>query len=155
MTLQHPPVAKTEMLIRKPAEEVFQAFVDPAITTRFWFTRSSGPLEPRKTVCWEWEMYGVSTPVVVKAIEKNRRILIDWDEPPTQVEWLFSPRADGTTFVTITSSGFGGSDDEVVSKALDSMGGFSFVLAGAKALLEYEVELNLVPDHAPDMHVKR
>ena len=38
--------AKAEMLIRKPVAEVFEAFVDPAITSRFWFTRGSGRLEP-------------------------------------------------------------------------------------------------------------
>lgn len=29
------PAAKTAMLIRRPVAEVFQAFVDPAITTKF------------------------------------------------------------------------------------------------------------------------
>ena len=55
--------AKAEMLIRKPVAEVFEAFVDPAITSRFWFTRGSGRLEPGKQVAWEWEMYGVSAQV--------------------------------------------------------------------------------------------
>lgn len=32
------PQAKAEMLIRKPVEEVFEAFVDPEITSKFWFT---------------------------------------------------------------------------------------------------------------------
>lgn len=40
------PIAKAEMLIRKPAAEVFAAFVDPAITANFWFTKGSGRLEP-------------------------------------------------------------------------------------------------------------
>jgi len=31
--------AKVEMLIRKPLDEVFEAFVDPTITTKFWFTK--------------------------------------------------------------------------------------------------------------------
>jgi hypothetical protein len=34
------------MLIRRPVEEVFNAFVDPTVTTRFWFSRSSGQLAP-------------------------------------------------------------------------------------------------------------
>jgi hypothetical protein len=59
---------------------------------------------------------------------------------------------DGTTLVTISNWGFRGSDDEVVTKALDSMGGFSFLLAGLKALLEHNVALNLVGDHYPDAH---
>ncbi len=35
MALNQPPFVKTQMLIRKPVAEVFAAFVDPAITTRF------------------------------------------------------------------------------------------------------------------------
>jgi uncharacterized protein YndB with AHSA1/START domain len=97
-------------------------------------------------------MYDVSTRVAVQKIEKHKRILIDWDDPPTQVEWLFTPRADGTTFVSITNSGFVGDGDAVVRQAIDSMGGFSFVLAGLKAFLEHNVILNLVADHSPDAH---
>jgi len=63
--LTRPPVAKAEMLIRKAVSEVFEALIDPAITTRFWFTKSSGKLEPGAEVTWEWEMYNFSVPVVV------------------------------------------------------------------------------------------
>jgi hypothetical protein len=52
--------------------------------------------------------------------------------------------------VSITNSGFGGSPQEIASKAVGSTEGFSFVLAGAKALLEHNVLLNLVPDRFPD-----
>ena len=38
------PVVTATMLIRRPAAEVYAAFVDPAVTTRFWFSRASGPL---------------------------------------------------------------------------------------------------------------
>lgn len=70
-------IAKTAMLIRRPVAEVFEAFVDPAITTRFWFTKSSGRLEAGKQVRWEWEIYNVSTDVYVKEIEPNKRILLE------------------------------------------------------------------------------
>ena len=150
MILEHAPVAKAEMLIRKPASDVFEAFVDPAITTKFWFTKSSGRLEPGRNVRWDWEMYSVSAQVAVKEVENDKRILIEWDDPATQVEWRFMARPDGTTFVSITNSGFSGTPDEVVKQAIDSMGGFSLVLAGLKALLEHNVILNLVADHYPD-----
>jgi len=152
MTLQDQSTVRAQMLIRKPVDEVFEAFVDPAITTRFWFTRSSGRLEPGREIRWDWEMYGVSAQVDVKAVEQNERILIEWGDPPCPVEWLFSARADKTTLVSISTWGFSGSEDEVVAKALDSMGGFSLVLAGLKALLEHNVILNLVADHYPDAH---
>lgn len=145
------PVAQAAMLIRRPAREVFAAFVDPAVTTRFWFTQGSGRLEAGKRVTWAWEMYGFSIEVDVKAIERDRRIAIEWPgrNGPTTVEWIFTPREDGTTFVEVTNSGFGGDRDQVVKEALDSTGGFALVLAGCKALLEHGVELNLVRDRHP------
>ena len=121
-----PPVAKAQMLIRKPVAEVFEALVDPAITSRFWFSKGSGRLEAGKQVRWDWEMYGVSHEVDVKAIEKNRRILIEWDGPdnPSSVEWTFEPRGEDRTFVTVKNWGFRGDADAVVAQALDSTGGF-------------------------------
>ena len=41
LQLTHIPAMKTGILIRRPAAEVFEAFVNPEITTQFWFTRSS------------------------------------------------------------------------------------------------------------------
>ena len=146
MTLKSPVIAKAEMLIRKPVAQVFAAFVDPAITTKFWFTKSNGKLEQGKNIRWDWEMYDVAVHVSVKAIKLDERILIEW---PTPVEWVFTPRSSDTTFVSITSSGFIGDDDQVVKQALDSMGGFSLLLAGCKAYLEHGIQLNLVADHNP------
>lgn len=152
MTIEHTATAKSEMLIRKPVSEVFAAFIDPSITTKFWFTKSSGRLETGKTIRWDWEMYGVSAQVVVKAIEQNKRILIEWPgySGPSTVEWTFIPQQDGTTFVSITESGFIGDADELVKQVADSTQGFTLVLAGLKALLEHNVRLNLVADHHPD-----
>ena len=150
MTLEVPPVARSEMMIRKPVAAVYAAFIDPAITSRFWFSRGSGKLEEGRSVAWHWDTYGVSADVKVKSLEQERRILIEW---PTPVEWSFTPRQDGTTMVSITASGFTGNDDEQVAQAINSMGGFSLVLAGAKAFLEHGIELNLVADHNPDAHV--
>ena len=151
MPLQSPPVARAQMLIRKPTARVFEAFVDPELTRRFWFTRGSARLEQGRSVTWHWDMYGVSAEVQVEAIEPDRRILIKW---PTPVEWTFAPRGDGATFVRITASGFSGTDDEQVAQAIDAMGGFSLTLAACKAWLEHGIELNVVLDHDPDAHVK-
>jgi uncharacterized protein YndB with AHSA1/START domain len=146
------PVAKAKMLIRKPVAEVFEAFVDPGVTSKFWFTRGSGRLEPGKRVQWDWQMYGFSMQVTVKAIEVNKRILVEWSAggSASTIEWIFAARDDGTTFVSITNGGFSGEADEIVKQAIDGTEGFSFVLAGAKALIEHGVRLNLVPDRFPD-----
>lgn len=149
--------AEVQMLIRRPVAEVFEAFIDPAITTKFWFTKSSGRLEPGARVQWDWEMYGVSDQVDVKAIEPNKRILIEWGsegDARTTVEWVFESRADDETYVTIINSGFSGTDDAIVQAALDSVGGFTSVICAAKALLEHDLQLNLMGDKFPDAHVK-
>lgn len=146
------PVVTAEMLIRRPVALVFEAFIDPEITTKFWFTKSSGKLEEGRHIRWDWEMYGVHDDVYVQHIEVNRRITIESSDR-TQTEWTFTPRGDHETFVAITHSGFTGSADEMVQGAIDSMGGYTMVLCGLKALLEFNVVLNLVADKAPDAHV--
>ena len=151
LLLKHVPVTKTAMLIRRPAVDVFGAFINPDITTQFWFTRSSGRLEVGKQVQWDWEMYGVSIVVAAKAIEQNRRILIEWSgySGRTTVEWTFSAQEDGTTFVNITESGFTGDGDELVKQVTASTQGFTLVLAGLKAFMEHNIRLNLVADRYP------
>jgi uncharacterized protein YndB with AHSA1/START domain len=152
LRLSQPPVAKTEMLIRKPVDEVFAAFADPAVTSRFWFTKGSGPLAPGARVQWNWEMYGFSTQATVLEFVQNDVIRVEWSagEQATTIEWRFTGRPDGTTFVSVTNDGFQGTGDERVAQALGSVEGFTFVLAGAKALLEHGIELNLVADRFPD-----
>jgi uncharacterized protein YndB with AHSA1/START domain len=149
--LTQAPTMNTGMLIRRPAAQVFDAFVDPAVTTQFWFTRGSGRLEVGKQVQWDWEMYGISVPVIARVIEPHRRIVIEWPGygGATTVEWTFASQNDGTTFVSITETGFTGSGDELVKQVTDSTQGFSLVLAGLKALLEHDVRLNLVADRYP------
>ena len=147
------PSVETQMLVRRPIDEVFNAFVDPAITTRFWFTKSSGRLEPGARVTWAWEIYGVSTDVLVREIEPPSRILIEWDDPATTVEWRFTSHGTEATLVQISNAGFQGTEEKIVAMALDSMGGFSLVLAALKAWLEHGIALNLVADRAPDHHV--
>src|SRR5574342_133358 len=111
------PAARAQMLIRRPAAAVFDALIDPAVTVRFWFSKSSGRLEAGKRIRWDWEMYGVFTYVDVKAIEPDTRILIEWNVPdhPTSVEWTFEARGDDRTFVTVRNWGFRGNPDQVLA----------------------------------------
>jgi len=149
--LEHIPVAKTGMLIHKPVANVFEAFIDPSITIEFWFTKSSGRLEVGKQITWKWEMYDASTHVTAKVIEPDKRIIIEWDgySGRTTVEWKFAAHTRETTFVSITESGWTGNGDELVKYATNSIQGFTWVLAGLKALLEHNVRLNLVADRFP------
>ena len=149
--LEHMPVGKTGMLIRQPVAKVLGAFVDPSITTKFWFTKSSGRLEVGKRITWQWEMYDASTHVTAKIVEPNKRIVIEWDgySGRTTVEWKFASQTNNATFVSITESGWTGTGDELVEYATTATQGFTWTLAGLKALLEHNVRLNLVADRFP------
>ncbi len=152
LQLTQVPVSKTGMLIRRNVADVFEAFISPEITTKFWFTKSSGRLETGRQIRWEWEMYNVSALVTVKVIEQDKRIVIEWPgySGPAIVEWIFAPQKDGATFVSITETGFTGNGDELMKQLADSTQGFTLVLAGLKALLEHNVQLNLVADRYPE-----
>lgn len=142
------PTVSAQMLIRKPAAKVFEAFIDPAITRNFWFTKGSGRLEPGATISWEWEMYGISSQVKVVEIVPEKRILIQWSEPALTVTFSFREINDGT-YVTITSTGFTETGDALLAVINDNTGGFTTVLDGAKAYLEHGINLNLIADKFP------
>lgn len=140
------PTVETQMLIRRPAMEVYQAFIDPAITTQFWFTHSSGKLEVGKTVQWDWKMYGASTTVVTKQLVPGQLIVTEWGEPPTTVEYYFEKISDNTTYVKIKNYGFSETGNELIDVIKNNTGGFTTVLDALKAWLEYGIQLHLIRD---------
>ena len=144
------PSTETQMQIRRSAAEVFNAFIDPAVTTNFWFTKSSGKLEVGKEVKWDWEMYNVSTTVWASEIVPNERIVFEWGESPKRtVEFLFKTLSDGSTYVVAKEYGYQETGDELIAAIKDSTGGFTTVLDGLKCWLEHGINLNLIRDKFP------
>ena len=125
---------------------MFNAFLAPAITTNFWFTKSSGKLEVGKTVTWEWEMYGASVEVLVKEIVTNQSIIAEWGNPATTIDFSFTPVDQNSTYVVIKNYGFHETGDDLIAVIKDSTGGFTTVLDGLKAYLEHGLRLNLIGD---------
>ena len=94
-------------------------------------------------------MYNISTKVFVREILPNKKIIINWDEPPTSVDFDFKTLSDGSTYVTIKHYGFNKTGDELLAAIKDSTGGFTTVLDGLKAFLEHNIKLNLIADKFP------
>jgi uncharacterized protein YndB with AHSA1/START domain len=152
MKLDHTTGAETAMLIRRPVSEVFEAFVNPDITTKFWFTESTGRLEKGKEVEWTWKMYDVTAVVHVTELTHDRSIRIQWGPkgaPRSHAAWTFEPLDDHATFVSIEMDGFAGDEEAVFHNLIGSVGGFCWVLAGLKAWLEHEIRLNVIRDRFP------
>lgn len=141
--------AGAQMLIRKPAAEVFEAFIDPSITKNFWFSKGSGKLEVNKKITWEWEMYNVAAPVVAREIQQDERILLEWGKPAKMVEFTFQALSDNSTYVRVREWGYNKTGDELLEAVKDSTGGFTTVLDGLKAYLEHGINLNLIADKFP------
>lgn len=139
---------EAQMLIRKPVEDVFEAFINPEVTTNFWFTKSTGRLEEGKTVTWKWEMYNVESNVKVIQIIPNKLIRTEWGNPSTKVDYEFTEMEKGT-LVVIKSYGFTQTGDDLARIINDNTGGFTTVLDGCKAYLEHRIKLNLIEDKFP------
>lgn len=144
-------MAKSELGIRKPVKEVFEAFINPDITTKFWYTHSTGRLEEGATIEWKWDMYNLVVPVTVVEIVENQKILIEWGEgiQKSTVLWEFHSVNNNLTFLTIKNYDFQWSNDELLNQIKDSTKGFTFVLSGLKAWLEHKIQLRLVEDAFP------
>jgi uncharacterized protein YndB with AHSA1/START domain len=139
---------------------VFAALTDPHLTTRFWFTKSTGPMVAGAQLTWTWEMYRVSSAVSVTDVEPDQRVRLTWSgyDPahPTTVEFRFVPWAEGAagdtaegTYVLVTETGFSGDGDTLVGRVIHSATGFTFMLSSLKAFLEHDVVLRVVLDAHP------
>lgn len=158
MNTENHLIVHVQMLIRKPVEEVFEAMVNPEITSRFWFTKSSGRVEPSQTLEWEWGQFGVKDIVDIKEVKTNELISLEWKlgELKTLVEMVFEPYSETSTLVKVRESGFWEIDpvkdenfEEKIKLMLGQKGGWNLVLSNMKAWLEHEINLNLIADHNP------
>jgi uncharacterized protein YndB with AHSA1/START domain len=152
------PTVTATMLIRKPVSEVFEAMVNPEITSKFWFTSGSGRVETGKTLEWEWGQFGIKDTVDILDVTRNEFISLNWrlGGLTTTVEIRFELTSDTTTFVRVTEKEFWNSDphedkklDEKIRLMLGQNGGWNLVLASLKAWLEHGLDLNLIADHHP------
>lgn len=153
LSLTAPPEVRVGMLIRRLPFDVYEAFADPRMTTRFWFTESTGELKPGAHVDWEWSMYDSRTTVRVLEAEPYSRIVFTWnDKAPRTVTLDFDAYGKDATYLRVTEAGFadrGESGDEAFRAVMDSTSGFTAVLCAAKAFLEHDVVLAVVADHQP------
>lgn len=155
MTTSQQPTAKAQMLIRKPATEVFEAFVDPDITSQFWFTKGSGRLEENKSVTWKWGQFDVEATIWVNEIKPDRRISFEWPagvetDNHRTVDIMLEANSDDTTFVKVVEKGFNMDGEAAIEHIVGQTEGWTLVLSALKAYLEQGMNLNLIADHHPD-----
>ncbi len=70
------PSVDVGLLIRRSPHDVFEALADPSITTRFWYTKSTGRMVEGTELTWEWEMYDASGKVWVR--DNGVKLVLHW-----------------------------------------------------------------------------
>lgn len=143
------PTIETQMLIRKPINDVFNAFINPEITTQFWFSHSTGKLEQGKTVEWRWAKYEVTAQVKVLNITENRLIQVIWGDPKSTVDFIFEQVNAEQTYLKIRNYDIPLQGAELIAFVVDATGGFTTVIDNLKAYLEHGIKLNLIDDKFP------
>jgi uncharacterized protein YndB with AHSA1/START domain len=141
------PIANVSMLIRAPARDVFNAFIDPATLSRFWLARASAPLGEGESATWEFMVPGAIAETRVREIVQDSRLVLEWAGDET-AEFTCQQRADGFTRIEISSPVTGKSADEAVANAIEATQGYTLVVANLKALLETGRSARLVEDKA-------
>lgn len=140
------PVVEVDMLVRRPAAEVWEAFADPERIRRFWLARSSGRLVTGAEVRWTFKVAGAATDVVVVQAVPGELLDLRWDDgQPLTI--TFEAR-DDATLVRIRVTDFGG--DTPAADAVESMSGFTLVLASLKMWVEHGIDGDLMYDKFPD-----
>ncbi|MCL2130263.1 MAG: SRPBCC domain-containing protein [Treponema sp.] len=140
---------KVQLLVWKPVNEVFRAFIDPDITGNFWFSKSTGMLEEGKTVTWEWKANNASALIKVEEIIENKLIKFDWGDPIPKVEITFATYGDNATLVVMENFNETHTVGEIIDEIIESTANLTSVLDGLKAYLEHNIKLNLIEDKFP------
>jgi uncharacterized protein YndB with AHSA1/START domain len=142
--------------VARPVEEVFEAVADPAKLSAYFTTGGAvGRMESGKTVQWEFADFPGAFPVEIVEIEKNRRIVLQWEAnegPPedgeavvgaaytTTVVFTFDALDDGRTLVTIEEGGWRETPTGLKA-AFGNCQGWSQMLAALKMWVEHGINL--------------
>lgn len=134
------------MLVRRPALQVWEAFADPEQIRRFWLAHSSGRLDAGAVVTWQFKVADAQARVEVVEARPGEVLDLRWDDgQPVRISFDDHPAG---TVVTVRVTEFGG--DTPAANAVESMSGFTLVLASLKLYLEHGLEGELMYDKFPD-----
>ncbi len=140
-----PHTVKISQLVRRSAQDVFNAFADATQITRFWLDAASASLAEDAVVTWHFMVPGATETVTVTEFAPPRRIAFDWSDG-LHVVLAFEDQGTGQTRVSVQVDGFAGKD--AVAQAINATEGFSIVLCELKTWLETGRAANLVRDKA-------
>jgi uncharacterized protein YndB with AHSA1/START domain len=131
----------TKFKLLKPANEVFEAFVDPSKIGNFWFSTSSARWEQGKTVTLKYDEYDAQVDIEVLEIEINKKIVFQWDANGDGNIVTISLKVldNSSTIIEVNEEGFKENDEELISQLLDNKEGWVYMLTCLKGYLENDI----------------
>lgn len=133
---------QTKIEIRKPAADIFEAFIDPIRIGSFWFSSSSERWEEGKTITLRYEEYDAQGDIHVLNMIDHQKIVYEWgreEGEPHLVTITFNEKNPAITVVEVTEDGFDDNDPELIPKLMDNKEGWVYVLTCLKGYLEFGV----------------
>lgn len=93
--------AKVQMGILKPANEIFEAIVDPNKMNKYFISTSTGRIESGKSITWTWEDFDGEHEIKVGKIEKDKTVSFEWNGSGVNcvVVITLEPKGDNKTLV--------------------------------------------------------
>lgn len=133
---------KTVIQIQKPAEEIFEAVVNPERMSNFFISHSTGRMEENKEIVWKFPEFDEQFPIRVGKIKENKYVSFYWDIDGKElfVEINFTGFSDNSTLVTVTEKGML-NDEEGIKWLKGNTEGWTNFLACLKAYTEYGINL--------------
>jgi uncharacterized protein YndB with AHSA1/START domain len=141
------PIARAYMMIRRPPQEVLEAFLEPATLKRFWLADASAKLVEGGSATWTFMVPGAVAETRLAAYEPGRRIVLEWPENEV-AEITTTARPNGSTRIDVTTPVEGKTSEEAMARAIDATSGYTIVLCNLKTLLESGKSARLVEDQA-------
>ena len=134
--------AKATIQVLKPAQEVFEAIVNPEKMSHFFIAGSTGRLEEGKTVKWPFPEFPDAFPVTVKTVTPCEYISFDWSggTEGMLVEIFLEARSKNATIIRVIEKGQTPTD-QGIQWVIQQTEGWANFLACMKAWLEYGVHL--------------
>lgn len=128
----------TKFKILKPANEVFEALVDPEKMSNYWFSSGTGRVDQGKTITWRYDEYNAEVDIHVLEVEENRKIKFTWGEygQETVVTITLKELDHTSAIIEVNESGFKEDDPELVDKMIGQKEGWVYMLTCLKGYLE-------------------
>jgi uncharacterized protein YndB with AHSA1/START domain len=130
--------------IGRPVPDVFEAFVNPDILSRYFTTGGAkGRIEEGATVMWDFHDFPGAFPVKVGEVEKDKCVVLKWgdgDDGETTVTIRFEPTGDGRTLISIAEEGWPATE-QGFGKSYGNCMGWSQMLCAMKAWVEHGINL--------------